>query len=270
MATAVKTKAAGKKPVQRAKTAPTKRVAEKSALYLYGVSLPSRSKVEIRAEAVDGEAAIESIRFVGFDCWISRVGREEYADRLAENMENLEWLAMIGVRHQRAVADLASKVEMLPARFGTVFLSERSLKEHVTSGKKNFQAVFKKIVGSEEWGIKVFRLAQPGRAAMLEAASGTDYLKRKSLSVMPRAKEEDPKLAGLVRALSALSVDTAPGGKASSGQPSLVWHGSFLVRRSAQKKFASTLRKFTAEFSEGYRLECSGPWPPYSFVGQHG
>jgi hypothetical protein len=210
------------------------------------------------------------LRFDGFDCWISRLDRSEYADRLAENMENLEWLAMIGVRHQRAVADLASKLEMLPARFGTVFLSEQSLKQHVASGKKNLQTVFKKIAGSDEWGIKVFRVAQPGRAAIVEAASGTDYLKSKAQSVMARAKEEDPKLMELVQALGGLSVDTASGGKASSGQPSLVWHGSFLVRRSAQKKFASTLRKFTAEFSEGYRVECSGPWPPYSFVGQHG
>lgn len=256
--------------MQRAKAAPAKRVVAKTALYLYGVSLPTRNKVEIRAEAVDGEAAIESTRFDGFDCWVSRVDRSEYADHLAENMEDLEWLAMIGVRHQRAVADLASKLEMLPARFGTVFLSEQSLKEHVASGKKNFKAVFKKIAGSDEWGIKVFRAAQPGRAVIVEAASGTDYLKSKAQSVMPRAKEEDSKLLELVQALSGLSVDMAPGGKASSGQPSLVWHGSFLVRRSAQKKFASTLRKFTAEFSEGYRVECSGPWPPYSFVGQHG
>lgn len=270
MATAVNTKTAAKKTVRSAKTANPARVAAKTALYLYGVSLPSGNKIKTRAESVDGEAAIESIRIQGFDCWISRVDRSEYADRLAENMENLEWLAMIGVRHQRAVADLASKQEMLPARFGTVFLSEQSLKEHVATGKKTFTAVFKKIAGSDEWGIKVFRLAQPGRAPMVEAATGTDYLKRKAQSVMPRAKEEDPKLEGLVRTLGRLSVDTAAGGKASSGQPNLVWHGSFLVRRSGQKKFASALRKFTGEFSEGYRVECSGPWPPYSFVGQHG
>lgn len=266
----MKTKAGGKKPVQRATPAPARRGVAKTALYLYGLSLPTRDNVEIRAEAVDGEGPIETTRLDGFDCWISRVDRSEYADRLAENMENLEWLAMIGVRHQRAVADIASKLEMLPARFGTVFLSEQSLKAHVASGKKNFQGVFKKIAGSDEWGIKIFRVAERGRAPSAEAVSGTDYLKRKAQTVMPRPKEEDPNLIDLVQALSSLSVDTASGGKASSGQPSLVWHGSFLVRRSAQKKFAATLRKFTAEFSARYRVECSGPWPPYSFVGQHG
>ncbi|ABF41410.1 Gas vesicle synthesis GvpLGvpF [Candidatus Koribacter versatilis Ellin345] len=258
MATAIKKKSAKKTAKQPA-----------GALYLYGISLPAKKSVDIRAEAVDGNAAVESIRLGGFDAWISRVDRSEYADRLAENMENLEWLATIGVRHQRAVGDLASKVEILPARFGTVFLSEASLQEHIAGQKKSIQSVFKKIAGAEEWGIKIFRTATPKAPAMIEASSGTDYLKRKAQTVMPRKKEEDPSLAEFVEALSKASADTAAGGKASAGQPSLVWHGSFLVKRTAQKKFAAALKKSTAKLANNYRVECSGPWPPYSFVGQH-
>ena len=197
--------------------------------------------------------------------------RREYADRLAENMENLEWLATVGVRHQRAVAELASKVEILPARFGTVFLSDRSLADHIAKSKKVFEAVLKKITGSEEWGVKVFRQARTTPAASnLKAASGTDYLKKKAQSVVSRGKQEDPELLAFTEALEGASVEMSAGGKASSGQPNLVWHASFLVRRKEHKKFDAVLRKFTASLSDGYRVECSGPWPPYSFVGQHG
>lgn len=239
------------------------------AIYLYGVSLPARKEITLLAEAVDGQATIEAQRLASIDCWISRVDRREFAERLAENMENFEWLATVGVRHQRAVADLAAKVEIIPARFGTVFLTDESLLQHVENSKKSIQSVFKKISGSDEWGVKIFRSKQVENPAMIEAASGTDYLKRKAQSVMPRKREEDPRLESFVRSLSALSVDTAPGGKASSGQPSLAWHGSFLVKRSAQKKFVAALKKFMAE-NEAYRVEYSGPWPPYSFVGTHG
>jgi hypothetical protein len=256
MATALKKKPAKQKPAA-------------AAVYLYGVTLPSNASSDIRAEAVDGAARIETVRIEGFDCWISRVDRNEYADRLAENMENLEWLATIGVRHQRAVAELASKLEILPARFGTVFLSDESLREHMKREKKNIESVFKRIAGAVEWGVKVFRVSQSSRPAVIAAASGTDYLKRKAQSVMPHAREEDPALLDFVRALSTVSVDAAPGGKASSGQPNLVWHGAFLVRRDAQKKFDTVLRSHTAQLSDNYRVECSGPWPPYSFVGQH-
>jgi hypothetical protein len=265
MAIAVNKKAARKKPVARPKASPAE---AQSALYLYAISLPGRAGIV--AEAVDGTSAIEALPFEGLTCWISRVDRAEFAERLAENMENLEWLATVGVRHQRAVAELAAKVEILPARFGTVFLSELSLHKHVADSKKLFQSVLKKIAGSDEWGVKVFRVAQNAAVAFAEAASGTDYLKRKAKSVMPKTKEEDPALAEFVRVLMGLSVDTAPGGKASSGQPGLSWHGSFLVRRGSQKKFAAALRTFTEKSSEKYRVEVSGPWPPYSFVGQHG
>lgn len=258
MATAIKQK----KAVAR-KTQP-------SVLYLYGISKPARAKAAIRAEGIDGSAAIEPLRIGEFVCWVSRVARDEFADRLPENMENLEWLATVGVRHQRAVAELAARVDVLPARFGTVFLGEKSLAEHVASEKNSIQSVFKKIAGAEEWGVKVFRTRESQVPAMVQASSGTDYLKRKAESVMPRKREEDPALLAFVQALDAASVASAPGGKASSGQNNLVWHGSFLVRRSAQKKFGDALKKHTAALAGGYRVECSGPWPPYSFVGQHG
>ena len=250
------------------KKKPAKKTIAAGALYLYGVSLPSRGNVSLHAEAVDGHAPIACVRLAGLDCWISRVDRREFAERLAENMENLEWLATVGVRHQRAVADLAAKVEILPARFGTVFLTDESLLQHVESSKKSIQSVFKKISGSDEWGVKIFRTEQAERPAMIEAASGTDYLKRKAQSAMPRKREGDARLDAFVRSLSGLSVDTASGGKASTGQPNLAWHGSFLVKRSAQKKFSAALKKFMSA-NQAYRVECSGPWPPYSFVGTH-
>ena len=256
MATAIKKKTARK-------------VVSRAAIYLYGVSLPAKRTVEVDAEAVDGSTAISAARIAGLDCWISRVDRSQYADHLAENMENLEWLATIGVRHQRAVAELASKTDLLPARFGTVFLTEESLREHIESSKKGIQTVFQKIAGAEEWGVKVFSAAQSKASAMIEASSGTDYLKRKAQTVMPRKREEDPVLTDFIAALTKLSVDAAPGGKASAGQPNLAWHGSFLVRRTGQKKFSQALKKQTAALGDSYRVECSGPWPPYSFVGQH-
>lgn len=262
MAIAVKKKASKKKP------SPVQESGR--AVYLYGISQPVRKPASVQAEAVDGAAKIEPLRVEGLDCWISRVDRQEFAEHLAENMENLEWLATVGVRHQRAVAALAGEIEILPARFGTVFLTEQSLVEHVAGQKKSIQSVFKKIAGSDEWGVKVFRSAHSERPAMVEASSGTDYLKRKAQTLTLRAKDDDPVLRSFLEALSRSSVDTAPGGKASTGQPNLVWHGSFLVRRTSQKKFADLLQKFTSESSSVYQVECSGPWPPYSFVVQNG
>ncbi len=66
-----------------------------------------------------------------------------------------------------------------------------------------------------------------------------------------------------------LAVAASPGGKASAGQPGLLWHASFLIRRKDRKKLESALAKYAARWKNVRRIDCSGPWPPYSFVGEH-
>ncbi len=101
------------------------------------------------------------------------------------------------------------------------------------------------------------------------AASGSDYLKRKAVQLKPRSKPMDESLRKFIAELSKLAVATSPGGKASAGQPNLEWHGSFLVRRTQRAKLEKLLAKYAEQWRESRRIDCSGPWPPYSFVGDH-
>jgi len=145
-------------------------------LYLYGVSQRPKDAVpEVAAEGIDGAAAVEAVAYQGYLCWVSRVSRAEFADRLREQMENLEWLASAGLRHQRAVSAIAERFTILPARFGTVFLSEGSLAQHLRDHKKNMPRVFKRLAGADEWGIKVFETAnlKSWRPARFRQAAGS-------------------------------------------------------------------------------------------------
>src|SRR5437762_2887173 len=106
----------------------SKQPQQERVLYLYGVSARAGgSQPAIAVPGIDAESPVEAIDCGGLDCWISRVDRREYADRLSENIENLDWIAGAGVRHQRVVGMLARMADIVPARFGTVFLSEESL-----------------------------------------------------------------------------------------------------------------------------------------------
>ena len=101
-------------------------------LYLYAIAkVPKGPLPSIVAEGIDGSAAIEGVVREGHVCWISRVPRDQFADDLAERMQDLEWLASAGLRHQRAVGEIAGKLTSLPARFGTVFLNEDSMAQHL-------------------------------------------------------------------------------------------------------------------------------------------
>jgi len=245
--------------------------ADDRALYLYAISqMPKRVAILIVAEAIDASAMVEAMRCDDYLCWISRVDKSEFADRLTEYMQDLEWLASAGLRHQRVVAEISRQSATLPARFGTVFLTEDSLRQHVKERKAALREAFERVADADEWGIKLFEIAKPKRPATVQAASGSDYLKKKAEMLQPRAsKQLDGDGQKFVAALTKLAVAASPGGKASAGQPGLLWHGSFLIRRKDRKKLEAMLEKYAAQWQDNRSIDCSGPWPPYSFVGEH-
>jgi len=235
-----------------------------TVLYLYGISAPGQ-KMKI-SSAIDGASSVQSIENSGLQAWFSRVSGEEFGENLAKNMENLEWLAAASVRHQRVVSQISAGITLLPARFGTVFASESSLLDHIKQQKTKLLATLKRIEGSEEWGVKLFlRSASP--PAPVEAASGRDYLRAKAAAVQSRKRHElDPEVVEFVRELQAIAADSAPAGKVSSGQNRLEWQASFLLRKKDRPKWDRVLKHYATRWADRREIECTGPWPPYSFV----
>ena len=41
-----------------------------------------------------------------------------------------------------------------------------------------------------------------------------------------------------------------------------------LLRRPDRKKFEAILRRFSRQWAGAKQIECTGPWPPYSFVSR--
>lgn len=236
------------------------------ALYLYGIGAPSSERVKVSGGGIDGSSPVKSVEVSGLDCWISRVDKQEYADQLAVNMENLDWLASTSVRHQRVVAEIASQITILPTRFGTVFLTEESLRAHIAEHKQQLLKTLKKIEGTEEWGVKLFSItAAP--AQMPSVRSGSDYLRIKAAKLQPMGRKElDAEVKEFIRELQAVTEDSAVSGKVSSGQRNLEWQASFLVRKNRKKEWDAILRKYATAWQERREIECTGPWPPYSFI----
>ena len=237
-------------------------------LYLYGITREGQG-TPASVTGVDGSAAVEAMPCAGLVCWVSRVGKAEFAENLAGNMENLEWLAEVSVRHQQAVAAIARAHDILPARFGTVFRSPASLRADVEERKRLLVRDLKRVGGCEEWGVKIFHLApQPQMAVTAE--SGRDYLRAKAAALRAQApRGADGEIEPLLQALKAVAAETASGGGAvSRGQRGLQWQGALLVKRSQATKLQQVLRRFSREWEGTRRIEVSGPWPPYSFVSR--
>lgn len=241
-----------------------------NALYLYGVSQPSstrRGTANVKSPGIDGVQGVESVPCGEFRCWVSAVDAVAFGKELESNMENLEWLALHGVRHQQVVGEIAQAETIVPARFGTLFSSRAALTKDVLDRQAALKKVFARIADSDEWGVKVF--AEPQRVAttkMKSAKSGRDYLQQKAATMKKRPEHNEAALSEFAGALDEVASESAPTGKVSGAQPDLVWQATFLVARSRRKQWEQVLRKFVKQWSGERRIELNGPWPPYSFV----
>jgi len=232
-------------------------------LYLYGIS--GKNAEVSTSGSIHGTTAVESLEDSGLTAWFSRVPQREFGEQLAANMESLEWLSGASVRHQRTVAQISEMVTLLPARFGTVFKSEESLLEHVREQRDKLRATLARIEGAEEWGVKLFLNPAPP-ASPIEAASGRDYLRAKAMVQVKKRTELDPDVVEFARELQAIAQDSAPAGKVSSGQSNLEWQASFLVRKKDRPKWDNMLKRYATRWADRREIQCTGPWPPYSFV----
>lgn len=237
-------------------------------LYLYGITREGQGGVA-GAAGVDARAAVEAVPCAGLVCWVSRVDQREFAENLARNMEDLEWLAGVSVRHQQVVAAIAETQDILPARFGTIFRTLASLTADVRKHKAQLARDLQHISGCEEWGVKVFSLrALP--VAVAGAKSGRDYLRSKAAALRAEApRDSTPEVRRLLQAVDALAVETAPGsGAVSRGQRGLQWQASLLVKRSRRAQLQELMTRFSRDWEGARRIELSGPWPPYSFISR--
>ena len=241
-------------------------------LYLYGISelLPADLPQEIGVAL----AKIEAVECGGVVCWVSWVPGIDFERDLARNMENLDWLAEASVAHQRAVSAIAKQTEILPARFGTVFRSETSLRQHVRGRTRHLKRDFERVRGADEWGVKVFGITMQSAAVpkiQSKVHSGKDYLKAKA-ALLPKRRGStggtDGDLKKFQEALKRVARETAKVGNISSGQRGLAFQTSLLIKRRDRKKLESVLRKFSESWENRRRIECTGPWPPYSFVSR--
>lgn len=216
---------------------------------------------------MDGIHAVEAMRCGEFLCWVSPVDAIAFSRELESNMENLEWLAMHGVRHQQVVGEIAQSETVVPARFGTLFSSQAALLKDVESRKSALKRVFDRIADSDEWGVKVFAEEQRSPAtAGAPASSGREYLQQKAARIKKRPERGDGDVQEFAEALKKVATGSAPAGKVSGAQPGLLWQATFLVARSRRSEWDRVLRDFLKQWQGRRRIEVTGPWPPYSFV----
>lgn len=258
-------------------------------VYLYGF-VPSASTAPGK-DLVGLEGAELRLSDLGaFAAVVSDLDAIAYGtDAIEARLEDLAWLADRGARHERVVTWFADHSTIVPARFLTVFSSERALQAEADRRGEEIAARLRRFRDLREWDLKVAydfeslsghlgRLSET--AARLDseiaaAAPGRRYLLERRRDEVSRSEA-----GGVARRLArGLLEDLRPHAERVTELelPSLrdelpvVLNAAFLVKKGAAAGFERSATDAIPELEgQGLQVALTGPWAPYRFMGDDG
>ncbi|GAA2593330.1 GvpL/GvpF family gas vesicle protein [Streptomyces tubercidicus] len=206
---------------------------------------------------------------------------EAWHRRLGDRLE----LERCARAHHEVVTAAAACGPTVPLALATLYHGEARAKEILGRDADRFGAALDRIDGRAEWGVKVYVSATPAASRGGEPASartdspagtgaGRAYLQRKRGQHRAReqhhdrtlrlAEDIDTELSRLAAAARRLRLH----GQEATGEEHRVQilNATYLVAASAAEELRAAvagLRRRT-----GAHIEMSGPWVPYSFVGE--
>jgi hypothetical protein len=166
--------------------------------------------------------------------------------------------------HERVVETLMERGAVLPMRFGTTLADEDALAAALADRRDELLASLERVRGRVELGV---RAAQPARepavsdAARAHPASitGREYV----LGKLRELRRAEHAAAALHEPLAGLAAEAR---QQRVRAPDEVLRAAYLVDRAAVGSFRAAVERLQAAHPDTAIL-CTGPWPPYSFVG---
>jgi Gas vesicle synthesis protein GvpL/GvpF len=252
---------------------------------LVGGELPEAIEAGTGLELIEGGGAGGGrLAAVGSAVPLGVYGEETLPARLADPL----WVAERAMRHERVVEHFARRAGVVPLRFGTIYLRREGVVRMLAERGAVLAAAVARLRGREEWGVNAHwdraklaerivelspRLRELGERAA-SAKPGQAYLLRRQVE----AHRADEARAEAARVLK--EIERALGGASdasarlrltraeSAEQRELAAKFAFLVERARFAEFRAEAERLAAEHAgAGLRLELTGPWPAYNFVG---
>jgi hypothetical protein len=253
-----------------------------------------------------GEAKVRTTNVSGLTALVSDVSLAEFGEAaLRENLENLDWLDEVAREHHYVIDAAARLFPLLPVRLATVYSGDAALRAALTEHNAQLLDSLRRVGGRVEWGVKAYAAPEaaagsepdakpdkpapdlvgaetgkdsaPGSGAHTDTGPGSGaglaYLKRRrtQLNAARESKTAAINIARAVHAdLTAKANDTRlhpPQSPQLSGirQPMLL-NAAYLLDAADGVSFTAAVAGQATAHPE-LRIELTGPWPPYSFVG---
>lgn len=235
---------------------------------------------------IDGLFPLNRIDEQGIVALASHVPLAEFGEEaLRRNVEDLGWLEEKVRRHEAIVEAALAMGQLLPMKFGTIFLDPERIREVIRKNALVLRAALEELSDREEWGVKGFLDGTGLRAAMLQndpvlvalsgeasaKAPGHAFFHRRKIEEAASAKSQEREASLVREAAEAIRESVVEVAECPPLLPmrkeKIVLNLACLVMKNGVGAFLARVEQWSRDHAEeGASLVASGPWPPYHFV----
>lgn len=234
-------------------------------------------------------AGLKSLAVEEFYAIVKYVPESEYSeDNFKRNLSDMTWLETNAREHVDVISMLMEQNTMIPFKFGTIFLTEESLRKFIADYSNSLTENFQHIKNMEEWSVKIYcnrkalcekidELSEDAAALekqIMESSLGKAYLlKKKKTDLIENEMDRLCKEYGqnYFNEFENLSESTSLNNllpKDFTGREDMmILNAVFLVHTKKVTDFNNTKDKLIEKYGNfGFKIEITGPWPPFSFI----
>jgi hypothetical protein len=259
------------------------------ALYSYGV-VPNPLDLSGAPAGLDG-APVRLEARGAVAALVSAIDADAYApEHVSTQSQDVEWLGVRAAAHDRVITWASDRTAIIPLPLFTLYRDAAGVREMLDARQRELADMLARFAGSHEFTVRIFRLDAALTASLArrspavadleararDATPGQRYLLERKLEQARRvemerigdavAAEAYAKLECVARAGVREPVSPRTGATAQA-----VLNASFLVADAASDAFRSAVTELLhAHGGTGFRIEFTGPWPPYHYVPSDG
>jgi hypothetical protein len=268
-------------------------------VYLYCVRNKTVGPSAFRKEGIEKRKGVYAVVRGELEAVVSRVALSGFTSEEVQKRarEDLGWIREKALIHERVIEEAMrgadGLVDVIPMRFGIIFKNEAGLQETLDRNHGKMSGLLRRIQGKQEWNVKAYLVDEERFELTVRESNEEIGSKEKEAASMPEgaAYFMEEELEEIVRGEAARALDTALeslfiklGEKAAESVKTrvlgremtgkaerMVFNAAFLLRTDRLGAFKKAVNGAAGELHpKGFRLEYSGPWPPFNFSGHCG
>lgn len=261
-------------------------------VYLYGLIPAEEARTEPlpSLKGLDDQHDIQIFPLDNLTAIICHLDSNDYSENaIKEKISNdMEWLQKKAFHHHETLLTLQKLYTVVPMKFCTIYSNEMSLKNTLNEHYSSLKQTFDLLKGKEEWNLKIYcddtELEQhlirhnskidEQKKAISQLPPGRQFFERKKIDQLVKQELEDEKnnicekLHDELKHFSMGDTVKKNWSKDVTGrEDSMSWNSVYLLPIDHVEGFLNKIHSANEKMAKtGWRLEASGPWPPYHFA----